>query len=508
MQPMTMYDRGVSLRDLLLEGEFRGGRDIVVHSCSSDSRCIEPGDLFVALTGSNVDGHDFIEQAAARGAQAVLAERLLPGHALPTCIVSDTREAYGQLCQALMGHPARQLKVVGVTGTHGKTTTASLIAAVLAQAGLRTGMMGSLGCTDGEQVVRTTRATPSAPQLAHWLARMAAAGCSHAVLEVSSRAMAQSRLAGVQFDAVCVTNVLSNHLDYHGSVLNYRHAKFRLFDHLSASGVAIVNADDPVCVDWLAQLDHPALTVGMDHAAELTATRVERFPGEQTFLLTAGDETRPVRTKMVGDHHVANCLIAAALGLAYGIDLPAVVRGLESIQGVPGRMESIDRGQPYDVVLDCAHGPHALSAVLTALRERTTARLWCVLTSGGDCRERVALGAVADRLADVIVLTRDDRGNEDPQRIIDQIRRGFDRSRATAVETIEDRGDAIRWALEQARPGDCVLIAGQGHAALHFVDGCTFPLDDRQLVGHLLDQLHHERPHALKFNVHGSPLLS
>ncbi|MFV2068938.1 MAG: UDP-N-acetylmuramoyl-L-alanyl-D-glutamate--2,6-diaminopimelate ligase [Pirellulales bacterium] len=496
MPPMAMLDQGVSLRDLLLEGDFRGARDIVVQSCSSDSRCVQPGDLFVALTGSNVDGHDFVQEAVARGARAILAERLLPMHALPTCIVPDTRSAHGQVCQALAGDPSRQLKVIGVTGTNGKTTTASLIAAVLDHAGLRTGVMGTLGYTDGEQVSRSSHTTPPAPLLAHWLSSTAAAGCSHAVLEVSSRAMAQSRLAGVELDAVCITNVRGNHLDYHGSVLNYRNAKYRLFDHLSASGVAILNADDPVCVDWLSCLDHPALTTGMDHPAELTATVVERFRGEQTFLLSAGSETVPVRTKIIGDHHVANCLIAAALGLTYGIDLPTVVRGLESVQGVPGRMESIDRGQPFGVVVDCADGPDALSAVLTTLREVTTGRLLCVFDADGDGdrSQRPAIGAVVDRLADVVVLTNGEGENDGSRQTIDQIRRGFDRSAATAVETIEDRGDAIRWAFEHARPDDCVLVAGTGRRRFQTAGGYPLPSDDRDLVHHLLDQMHNRLP--------------
>ena len=399
---------GINLRDVLADAQLLGG-DIRVASCSSDSRQIQPGDLFVALTGPCCDGHEFAGEAVAQGATAVLAERPLPLPGVPTCIVPDTRDAYGRLCQAMAGNPSRHLRAIGVTGTCGKTITASLIAAVLTEAGARVGITGTLGYWDGEDLSPATETTPSAPALAHWLGRMVIGGCSHAVIETSSRALSQSRLAGIEFDTVCVTNVQRDHLDYHGSLTNYRHAKSRLLDCVSPTGVTILNADDPVLAGWLSHIAGPALTVATGTAAELTATVIERHRSEQTFLLSAGCETLPVRTRMIGDFHVTNCLIAAAVGLTYGIDLATVVRGLEVVEQVPGRMQRIECGQPFTVMVDYAQSPDAMVGSLTALRQVTDGRLICVFGASGhrDRTARPALGSVADHLADELILTSD-----------------------------------------------------------------------------------------------------
>ncbi len=308
-----------------------------------------------------------LARPSSRGARAILAERLLPTNGTPMCVVPDTRVAYGRLCQALAGNPSRRLKVIGVSGTNGKTTTTALIASVLAAGGHRTGTLGTLGYTDGHDWQPSSMTTPPAPVLADSLARMEAAGCTHAVLEVSSHALAQSRVAGIELDAACLTNVRRDHLDYHGTLQNYRRAKARLFQHLRPESLVVLNADDPVSMGFSRTLTRPVLTVGIGEEASITAQVVERFRSEQTFLLTAGSETLPVRTTLVGDHNVSNCLQAAAMGLAYGLDLATVVRGLEAVDRVPGRLERVECGQTYGVFVDYAHTPHALASVLDAL---------------------------------------------------------------------------------------------------------------------------------------------
>ena len=338
MQVCPDLGQSVSLHRLLPEAQIVGPSDIAISGCTCDSRQVRGGELFAALVGSRHDGHDFVAEAAARGCAAVLSERPAPDVALPWCVVPNAREAYSRLCHTLAGAPSRQLKLIGVTGTNGKTTTSCLIAGVLTAAGHRVGILGTLGYLDGRIVEPATHTTPPPERLATLLARMVGNECSHAVMEVSSHALDQSRVAGAAFDAACVTNVTHDHLDYHADWRAYRAAKGKLFEHLAEEGFAVLNADDPGSAEYVRRLDCPTLTVGIQAAAEITATPVEQCRSEQTFLLTAGSETVPVRTQMIGTHHIYNCLTAAAVGLAYGIELTTVVRGLESVGHVPGRL--------------------------------------------------------------------------------------------------------------------------------------------------------------------------
>ena len=507
MQQILRRACGISLRQTLPNSRIFGADDIHATSCSSDARACQSGDLFVAVVGVEGDGHDQVHEAIANGAVAVLAERQLPV-SVPTCIVPDTRQALGEVCQSLAGNPSSQLRVVGVTGTNGKTTTSMLIASVLATAGQATGMTGSLGYCDGQQSVSAHRTTPAAPELADWMARMAANGCSQAVVEVSSRALAQRRIAGIEFDAAVLTNVRRDHLDYHGSLLNYRKAKARLFSQLGPHGFAVINADDPTSKLFLAKLDHPVLTIGMHTAAELTATVIERHKSEQTFLLTAGNETVPVRTAMIGDHHVYNCLAAAAVGLVSGIDLPTVVRGIEAVEHVPGRLERLECGQPFGVYVDAARSPDTLAVALRSLRQVTDGRVLCVFGArGGTASEqRAQLGRVVEKSADLGIITSDDPYGEQPLAIAHDILDGYDRPAKAHI--LPDRARAIELALSRAEPGDAILIAGKGERETQAI--CDGPIwhDDREVarnwlygVGASIDYEQHEhRP--LKFSEH------
>ncbi len=479
MDDSTSAGIGVSLRGLLPDADFAGARDIRVVSCCADSRQCRAGDLFVALPGTTDDGHRHIEQAIERGARAVLVERPLAGAQVPACIVPDTRTAYGLLCLALAGNPQRDLKLIGMTGTNGKTTTSLLVASVLSSAGFATGLIGTLGCCDGVDFGPARLTTPSPPELANWLARMVANGCSHAVVEVSSHALSQARVAGLEFDVAAVTNVAHDHLDYHESVDAYRTAKRRIFDHLSDEGMAVLNADDDVCTRYLTQIDSPALSVGVERPAEISGAPIEQLISEQTFLLSAGDETVPVRTPLVGSHNVSNCLVATAVGLAYGIDLPTIVRGLEDVDKVPGRLERIECGQPFSVFVDYAHTAEALDCVLDTLRGLTSGRVICVFGAGGDRdrRKRPAMGRAAERRADVCILTSDNPRHEDPRQIAVDVLRGF--REPDVVRVLFERAEAIGTALELARPGDCVLIAGKGHEDYQLVGDERRYFDDR-----------------------------
>ena len=472
---------GISLRQLLPEARFIGAKDLRVQAVSADSRNCQRGDIFVALVGTRADGHEHVEEAIARGASAVVVERLLPGD-FPQCVVDDARIAFGQICQALAGNPSQSLKVIGVTGTNGKTTTSCLIASILQAAGFEPGLLGTLGYCDGLAIEDAPLTTPAAPVLADRLARMAANGCTHAVMEASSHALAQHRTAGVTFDAVCVTNVRRDHLDYHGSLVAYREAKRRLFDQLAPEGFAVVNADDPVCTSYLAGFSGAALTVGIHEPAEITAALVDRSASEQTFLLHAGSETVSVRTQMIGDHHISNCLVAAAVGLVYGIDLHDIVRGLEAIDHVPGRLERIECGQPFAAFVDYAHTPDALACTLKTLRETTAGKLICVFGAGGDRDrpKRPLMGRMVEQLADAAIVTTDNPRTEDPAAIVRDILAGVEQPEE--FEVVCDRRAGIRRALSLAAPGDCVVIAGKGHENYQIVGTDRQSIDDRQIV--------------------------
>jgi len=482
MQPTPNEGRFVSLRRVLPDAEFIGADDLCIQACSHDSRTVRSGELFVALRGTQHDGHEFAVEAAQRGCAGVLAERPLRGISVPVCYVPDTREAYGHVCQALAGHPARQMKVIGITGTNGKTTTSFLIAGILAAAGYQPGILGTLGCFDGAQWHNTQWTTPPQDALASSLARMVAHDCTHAVMEISSHALDQCRIAGVSLDAACVTNVQRDHLDYHRSIRDYRLTKSRVLDYLTGEGFAVLNADDSTTATYLAHVHSPVLTIGIRSAAEIVGRMLERQRSEQTFLLAAGSEAVPVVTKMIGMHHVYNCLMAAAVGLAYGIDLDTVVRGLESLDRVPGRLERIECGQPFGVFVDFAHTPDALRVCLETLREVVEGRLICVFGAGGqrDRQKRPLMARAVEELADAAVVTNDNPRGEDPMAIVRELLDGC--RHPGAMQVIPDRAEAIAWALDQARPGDCVLIAGKGHEKYQILGDRTIEFDDCEVA--------------------------
>jgi UDP-N-acetylmuramoyl-L-alanyl-D-glutamate--2,6-diaminopimelate ligase len=481
MPSSSTYAQGVSLRQVLPEATFLGAGDIQAASCCDDSRGCRPGDLFAALEGARCDGHDYADEALANGASAILGERLLP-LGVPMCLVRDSREAFGRVCQALAGHPAERMTVIGIAGTLGKTTTSLLIANILEAAGAQVGVLGSLGYCDSQEAAPARETTPRPTEMADWLARMHAAGCTHAVIEVSSEALAKRRLAGLRLDAAVLTNVRRDHSDFHGTPENYVRAKRRLFEHLKPSGFCVLNADDRGSRPILNELSHPTLTVGLEQPADLTAAIVERHKSEQTFLLTAGRETAAVRTPLVGDHFAADCLTAVAVGLALGVDLPTAVRGLESARSIPGRLERLECGQPFGVFVDAARTPDALAATLRALREVTSGRLLCVYGAEGQRNrsQRPLLGRAVERYADWGVITSDNPRRESPLRIAHDILDGY-RCPASA-HLLPDRKKAIEYALNKARTGDTVLIAGKGAEGFQIVGAARREWNDREVA--------------------------
>lgn len=493
---------GISLRDVLTSAQFVRTPDVRVTACCTSPEQCNPGDLFVALTDARSDGHDWADEAVARGASAVVAERLLPVTA-PQVVVEDSREALGEICQALVGRPGDSLRTIGVTGTSGKTVVSMLIASVLEAAGQTVGVTSSVGYSDSVAQVAARTTTPHAPLMAKWLSRMTEAGCSSAVMEVSSRALAERRIAGIDFDATVLTNLREAHLSLHGSKENYRRAKERLLGMLKPGGFAVLNADDAASQELLTRVDVPTLTFGLQNEAGVTAEILERQQNEQTFLLLAGNETIPVRTRMIGEHHVANCLAAAAVGLTLGIDVPTIARGLEAVKDVPGRLERLECGQSFGVFVDSARTPEQLAHTLKTLRKTTVGRLICVFGAAGGRNKarRAFLGRVAERSCDLPIITGNDPRHEEPLQIAHDILDGFQRPGKAHI--LPGRAEAIRFALLQARPGDCVVITGKGDRSYQVVGRRRLMHDDRAIARAWLYRLGREELSRPKYRVVG-----
>ncbi|MCA9231966.1 MAG: UDP-N-acetylmuramyl-tripeptide synthetase [Planctomycetales bacterium] len=450
---------GVSLDKLFPSDTRTGSGEVVATSCSTDWRQVEPGDVFVALPDGDEEGlagvgHEHAQRAVSHGAIAVICEQPVPVFDVPTYLVPDSRFALGRLCQALVGFPTHSMPTVGITGTHGKSITLALLDSIFSLAGKHGGVLSSLGCYDGMSHSGGMGEGPSSQALASRLAKMDAAGCTHALMEVSSRSLCQGRLAGIEFDVICITNVTDAHLDLHNSVQNYRNAKRRMFEYLSPTGVTVLNADDPVCLSWLDQIRGPVLTYGLGNQAEITAKILESHANGQVFLLSAHEESTAVRTSMVGEHHVSNCLAAAAISMSYGVDLQTIAAGIEAVDRLPGRMERIDCGQGFPVYVDAANTPESLRASLRAARQLARGRVICVLgdTSRGSASCELAIGSVVRRMSDLAIVSRPLPQVEDSN--------GVGGARLAHVEVIADRSEAIAWAVSMADTGDVVVITG------------------------------------------------
>ena len=506
--------RLVRLLDALPTVLGRVGPDVEVSGIQADSRRVRPGDLFVAIPGVNVDGHRFIPQALEEGAVAVVGERPpedlpdLPWGSFTYVRVPDAREAWGWLCAAWEGFPSRRMTVVGVTGTDGKTTTATLIHAILRAAGLNTGLVTTVAARIGGEEIDTGlhTTTPDPPDLQRYLARMVETGATHAVLEVTSHGLAQHRVAGCDFDVAVVTNITHEHLDFHGTLEAYQEAKARLFKGLATSfrkpgvpKVAVLNRDDG-SFEYLSPI--PAdrqVTYSVGGAADVVACDVVYRPDATRFTIRLPEGEVEIETPLVGAYNVSNVLAAAATAVALDLGPEAIVEGVAAVRGVPGRMERIDEGQDFLAIVDFAHTPNALAQALRTARQMAEGRVIVVFGCAGlrDREKRPWMGRIAAELADVVVLTAEDPRTEDLDEIIGASaaaaqeagkREGMDLFR------VPDRGEAIRLACQMARTGDVVIACGKGHEQSMCFGTTEYPWDDREamrraLRGETLDTL-------------------
>ena len=467
----------------------RHALDIEVEGVTHDSRKVGRGWIFVALRGLKADGMAFVPQAIAQGAAAVVVEdgpAAIPD--VPCVSVKDARLALALLAAEFHGHPSRQMQVVGITGTNGKTTTSYLLSAMFEAAGVRCGLMGTVAYRIGPREIEATRTTPEAPELQAMLRQMADAGCGACAMEVSSHALALRRVDGTRFSAAVFTNLTRDHLDFHADMEAYFAAKRRLFEMLPSGAPAVVNLDDPRG----AVLSEAAVAASSARPISYAISRLaDVSPGPLSFSLAGlefdvrtPDGVVRVRSRLVGRPNVYNILAATATAAALGLPLDAIERGLEQLPGVPGRFE-LASGPSDDitVVVDYAHTDDALRNLLETARPLAKHRLITVFGCGGDRdrSKRPLMGLVAARLSDVVVITSDNPRSEDPARIIEEVRRGAQpevRSGDTELLAIIDRREAIAEAVRRAHAGDVVLVAGKGHEKYQEIGGRVLPFDD------------------------------
>jgi UDP-N-acetylmuramoyl-L-alanyl-D-glutamate--2,6-diaminopimelate ligase len=514
-----------------------GEGDPEVIAVSADSRQVTPGTLFVAVRGENFDGHQFIRDAIARGAVAIVAEqgrdlaRLDPHTpALPNFLVPNSRAALGWLSAAWHDFPSRKLVMIGVTGTDGKTTTATLIHSILSAAGLKAGLLSTVSAVIGDKAVDTGFhvTTPDAPQVQDYLARMVAAGLTHCVMEVTSHGLAQHRVTGCDFDIAVVTNITHEHLDYHQTYENYRAAKAMLFKNLSAAAlkpgvekIGVLNRDDSSFEYLDSVLSVRRLTYALKSAqADVRALDTVYAPQGIHFRVQGPDFSLAATTSLVGEYNLTNCLAAiTATVSALGLPPEAAHQGIAALKGVPGRMERIDLGQPFTAIVDFAHTPNALRQALETARKMLTAKsaesaekerkeqnsansarsavnnkVIAVFGSAGlrDVEKRRLMAETSAELADITILTAEDPRTESLGAILEAMAEGAQNKGGVEGKTfyrIPDRAEAIRFAVQSAQPGDIVLACGKGHEQSMCFGATEYPWDDRTALRAALAEL-------------------
>ncbi len=493
--------------------EIQGPTDIVINQIKTDSRDVEKGDLFVALKGSKANGHDFISDALNRGASCVVYEsphsqEMMESGTRCFIRVKNTSIALAQLASAFYNFPSKKLKFIGITGTNGKTSTAIFIEHILKEAGFSTGRIGTLGYCWNNCVVEAALTTPDPLQLHKILNSMVKDGIKAVVMEVSSHALDQNRIFGCNFDVAIFTNLTQDHLDYHRTMDAYFEAKASLFlKHLSRDGIAVINIDDPYGLELKNLLlargfpEINIITYGINNRdARVRATNVQCSPGGTVFdvEMKSLNDSMKVKSSLLGNVNVYNLLAAIASTLGFVPDNTLIIKGIEDVGCVRGRLEKIDTASEFHVLVDYAHTPDALARTLECVKEWTEGQLIVVFGCGGDRdrTKRPLMAQAACRFGDVVIITSDNPRSENPRRIIEDILQGIPQTwtwvrpevlenlgeRARLYTTIVDRKQAIEQALSIARPKDVIVIAGKGHETYQIVGSKKIPFDDKQVV--------------------------
>ncbi len=467
--------------------------DTEIRELFMDSRQSVQDGLFFCISGSTFDGHRFARQAVEKGACALVVEHPVEGISVPQLVVQNSRVAMALAAAEFYGHADREMKIIGLTGTKGKTTTSYLVKGILEAFGFKCGLIGTIGSRIGEKLIKSGLTTPDPIDLHKTLRMMADERADYVVMEVSAHAIALHRLEGMRFSTGCFTNLSQDHLDFFGTMDNYFECKKSFFRSAWLDNAAI-NADDERSKSILSDIDVPRMTFGIAQDADVSAHDIEISENGVRFTMRVLQmDEYPVSLKLTGMFNVYNALAAAAVCLNQGLDPAQVAAALQTIKGVPGRAELLDTHTPYKVILDYSHSPDALDNILNTVRTFARGRVIVLFGCGGDRdhKKRPIMGEIAGRLADYSILTSDNPRTEDPFDILRAVESGIRRTKGKYT-VIENRREAIRHALETAREGDIVVLAGKGHETYQEINGIRHPFDEKVVVQQLLDEINHQ----------------
>jgi UDP-N-acetylmuramoyl-L-alanyl-D-glutamate--2,6-diaminopimelate ligase len=490
----------MKLKNVLQEIEYSTWdnlRQIEIQGLSCDSKNIHNDYIFVAVKGNKLDGHQFIDEAISRGAKVIISQHdfSLP-KGVNKILVKDTRLTLPKLASNFFGHPAQKLKIIGVTGTNGKTTITYLINDILIRAGFKTGLIGTVQYRLNDRVIPSTNTTPGPIELQSFLKEMLSHGLEYAVIEVSSHSLDQHRIDEIYFDAAIFTNLTLDHLDYHGNFENYFLAKAKLFEKLKPAGKAIINIDDKYGVRFKKIVkNNPFFSYGLSEKADIYAQDIKlSLEGSEISLVTLYGSFE-LKTKLIGLHNVYNILAATGAAMAQGVNLDIIQEALSQSEGAPGRLQPIKEGQPFKVFVDYAHSDDALKNVLTALNKIKKRNILLLFGCGGerDRSKRPLMAKVASELADWVIITSDNPRGEDPEAIIEEIERGLPDNFENYFKIV-DREKAIEKIITMAKKDDIILIAGKGHENYQIFKDRVIPFNDREAARKYIKQLY---PHSV-----------
>lgn len=455
-----------------------------VYGITHNSQKIKGSYVFVAIKGHKLDGHDFIVDAMARDAAAlVVGKRIEITPRIPQIVVSDTRKALAFLSNHFYGVPSSKMTVIGITGTNGKTTTSYLAKSIIEASGKKTGLIGTIQYQIGNRVIPAQETTPESIEIQSYLSEMLKSGVKYAVIEASSHALSQHRLDSVRFSSAIFTNLSVEHLDYHENIKNYRTEKLKLVKGLSRDAFTILNADHNASKHFAECTKSQVIWYGIKKKnADVTAEIINMNADTTEFLLNSPWGKNIINLNLVGKHNVYNALAAATNGLALGFKIDTIKTGIESLSGVPGRLEKIDYGQDFHIYIDFAHTHQALHTILSTIRATTTGRIILVFGCGGDRdrKKRPKMGHIAEKYSDLFWITSDNPRSEDPLKIIHEIQKGIKKNTSCRIQP--DRKIAIEEAIWEAKKGDAVVIAGKGHEQYQILKDTIIPFDDREVV--------------------------
>lgn len=485
---------------LLPEAQVLGEAGQKIEGITADSRKVGPGTLFVCLAGARVDGHNFIAEAQKLGATAAVVEKDVPAPAGMTLIkVTDSREAMQVIVPFFYDYPGRKMRMIGVTGTNGKTTTTHLIRSIFMEAGYKVGLIGTIHILIGDRMLPVQNTTPDVVDLQSTLAEMAAEGIDYVIMEVSSHALELGRTAGCEFDVGVFTNLTQDHLDFHITFDKYRDAKAKLFsqlgdEHAVKTGKhAVINMDDASAVQLLQHCTCPVITYGTAEQSTIRAQEVSVKAEGVQFTVTGPFGHIPLQLKITGMFNVYNTLAAISAARAEGISTALIKKALEEFRTVSGRFELVDAGQPYAVIVDYAHTPDGLENILKTARQFAEKRIIVVFGCGGDRdkTKRPIMGRLAAQYGDVVIATSDNPRTEDPVAILADVEAGIKQGleNGKGYEVIIDRKQAIAKALHVAQPRDIVIIAGKGHETYQILKDKTIDFDDREVARSVIREM-------------------